>query len=102
MHTLGNRRVRARAAATIALTPLATVFLAAFFAPGAANAQPPVSYELRTRFAQGWGAGGVPVASPIIITAPGRYDFQLQEGVFNAQGFTNFGLANWIGQIRST
>lgn len=66
-------------------------------APDTVQAQP--SYELRTRFVYGWGEEATPIDEPIVISAPGRYDFELQEGVFNAVGFTNFGVANWIGTI---
>ncbi len=61
-----------------------------------------VSYDIRTRFALGWGAAAVPITAPLSITAPGTYNFELQGGAFDAVGFTNFGLANWIGVIESS
>lgn len=65
-----------------------------------ALAQP--SFDLRTRFVRGWGDEATPITEPIVISATGRYDFEFQEGVFNAVGFTNYGVANWIGTIFST
>lgn len=61
-----------------------------------------VEFELRTRLAMGWGENAVPIRNPIDITQPGRYDFEFQQGVYDASGFVNYGVANWIGQIHSS
>jgi hypothetical protein len=68
----------------------------------AAPASAQVSFDLLTRFAFGWGDEAVPITEPIQITQPGTYNFELQEGVFNAVGFANWGVGNWIGFIESS
>ncbi len=60
------------------------------------------SYDVRTRFTLGWGKDAIPITEPLVITEPGTYNFELQQGVFNAVGFTNYGVGNWIGSIRSS
>lgn len=69
---------------------------------GAGTAHAQIHFELRTRLALGWGEAAAPNEGPIIISRPGRYDFELQEGVYNARGFNDLGVANWIGRIRSS
>lgn len=61
-----------------------------------------VSFELYSRLSLGWGADAVPISEPLIISEAGRYDFELQAGVFAGEGFANFGVANWIGRIISS
>jgi hypothetical protein len=61
-----------------------------------------VSFDLLTRFALGWGEEAVPINGKLQISKPGVYQFELQEGVFNAAGFTNYGVGNWIGYIQSS
>lgn len=68
----------------------------------ASHATAQVSFDLLTRFALGWGEEAVPIDGPLQISKPGVYQFELQEGVFNAQGFTNYGVGNWIGYIQSS
>ena len=60
------------------------------------------SFDLLTRFAFGWGEEAQAIDGKFQISEPGVYNFELQEGVFNAVGFTNYGVANWIGHISST
>lgn len=74
----------------------------AVFAAASSQASAQVSFDLLTRFALGWGEEAVPITEPLQITKPGVYNFELQEGVFNAQGFTNWGVANWIGSITAS
>jgi hypothetical protein len=69
---------------------------------GATPTQAQIHFELRTRLVPGWGAAAAPNDGPIVISRPGRYDFEVQEGVYNARGFRNLGVANWIGRIRSS
>ncbi len=69
---------------------------------GGGSALGQVSFDLRTRLALGWGEQAVAISEPLLITEPGRYDFELQEGVYDAEGFTNYGVANWIGRIHAT
>lgn len=66
------------------------------------HASAQVSFDLLTRFTLGWGDEAVPITGPLQISQPGTYNFELQEGVFNAVGFENWGLANWIGTITAS
>lgn len=65
-----------------------------------ANAQ--IGYESRTRFALGHGANPTPIAGPITVSSSGRIDLTLQLGVFNAQGFDNYGVGLWSGSITAS
>jgi hypothetical protein len=80
---------------------LAGVVLAgAAVLPSVACAQ--YSFDLLTRFAAGWGEDAQPIDGKFQVSKPGVYNFELQEGVFNAVGFTNYGVANWLGEISCT
>jgi hypothetical protein len=61
-----------------------------------------ISFEARTRFALGWGDGATPITEPILITQPGRIDLTFQMGIFNAQGYDNYGVGFWSGTIFSS
>jgi hypothetical protein len=71
-------------------------------ASATASASAQVSFDLLTRFALGWGEEAVPITDSLQISHAGTYNFELQEGVFNAVGFENWGLANWIGTITAS
>jgi MYXO-CTERM domain-containing protein len=88
----------------VLLTPR-TVLLATLASAGpltASAASGQIGYEARTRFALGHGANPIPLTSDIVIAEPGRIDLTLQMGIFDAQGFVNYGIGFWSGSIFSS
>lgn len=80
----------------------AALAMAALGAGWVAEASAQISFEARTRFALGHGPGAVPLSDPIFITEPTTIDLTLQMGIFNASGFTNYGVGFWSGTIFSS
>src|SRR5688572_11212434 len=67
-----------------------------------ASASAQIGYEARTRFALGHGDSPTPITEPIFMSQPGTIDLTLQMGIFNAQGFENYGVGFWSGSIFAT
>ncbi len=67
-----------------------------------AGASAQIGYEARTRFALGHGDSPTPITEPIIVSEAGTVDITLQMGIFNAQGFENYGVGFWSGSIFAT
>lgn len=61
-----------------------------------------ISFNARTRFALGHGPNPTPITEPILITHPTTIDITFQMGIFDAVGFTNYGVGYWSGSISAS
>ena len=66
---------------------------------GLASSAMAQSFDGQARFVAGHLAGSGPAITEFTVNAPGTYQFTIALGAFNAQGFTNYGMFNWVGAL---